>query len=311
MKSCARTAPPRTTRATGRGLRPGRRPASRIGALESRVGADSVVDYSAVDTRYVAMNRFRVQEKNFSKPEGADAKFEKRWAERPSRLATMDGFRWFALFRRVTLSGEPLDQEAHDDFNYTSMTLWEDKDTFQVWREGDAFKEAHGGGNIGGILEMLISSAQTLKGKPKLLLASAQRTTSNPVAPADLPKMTGGWRSIEADGVNILAPECFLSMDDYVVAPGQEGAFLQAAGAKIEGAKGAEGFMFGTVLNAENEKDEEKKRVFSLATVWADQSAYEAAPPAREEAGGLPGTSAAPLARHFEGKLVLTTEKGA
>lgn len=257
------------------------------------------------------MNRFRVQEKNFSKPEGADAKFEKRWAERPSRLATMDGFRWFALFRRVTLSGEPLDQEAHDDFNYTSMTLWEDKDTFQVWREGDAFKEAHGGGNIGGILEMLISSAQTLKGKPKLLLASAQRTTSNPVAPADLPKMTGGWRSIEADGVNILAPECFLSMDDYVVAPGQEGAFLQAAGAKIEGAKGAEGFMFGTVLNAENEKDEEKKRVFSLATVWADQSAYEAAPPAREEAGGLPGTSAAPLARHFEGKLVLTTEKGA
>ena len=44
--------------------------------------------------RYVASNRFRVQE-------GKGAAFEKRWAERPSRLAKLDGFRYFTLMRRV------------------------------------------------------------------------------------------------------------------------------------------------------------------------------------------------------------------
>lgn len=34
------------------------------------------------------------------------AKFEKRWADRSSRLASLDGFRYFHLMRRVALDDE-------------------------------------------------------------------------------------------------------------------------------------------------------------------------------------------------------------
>ena len=44
--------------------------------------------------RYVATNRFAVRK-------GQQAKFEKRWATRKSRLATLPGFQYFHLMRRA------------------------------------------------------------------------------------------------------------------------------------------------------------------------------------------------------------------
>ena len=44
--------------------------------------------------RYVATNRFRVKE-------GREAAFEKRWADRQSRLGLLDGFRFFCMMRRI------------------------------------------------------------------------------------------------------------------------------------------------------------------------------------------------------------------
>ena len=37
---------------------------------------------------------------------GREAKFEKRWADRSSRLASLDGFKYFHLMRRVALEDE-------------------------------------------------------------------------------------------------------------------------------------------------------------------------------------------------------------
>ena len=55
----------------------------------------TVVTTDMVKTeRYIAMNRFKVKQ-------GAGAKFEQRWATRKSRLAVLDGFRFFTLLRRV------------------------------------------------------------------------------------------------------------------------------------------------------------------------------------------------------------------
>jgi hypothetical protein len=49
--------------------------------------------------RYVATNRFAVRQNKA-------AKFEKRWATRKSRLATLQGFKYFHLMRRVTIDEE-------------------------------------------------------------------------------------------------------------------------------------------------------------------------------------------------------------
>jgi heme-degrading monooxygenase HmoA len=40
---------------------------------------------------------------------GREAAFEKRWADRESRLGTLDGFRYFCIMRRVD------DDDAADD----------------------------------------------------------------------------------------------------------------------------------------------------------------------------------------------------
>lgn len=80
---------------------------------------------------FVSMNRFTVAE-------GREAEFEQRWANRESKLQDLPGFRFFQLMRR--------DQTPDDGVNYISMAAWDNREAFDNWRNGDAFKKAHGGG---------------------------------------------------------------------------------------------------------------------------------------------------------------------
>lgn len=85
---------------------------------------------------YLASNRFKVRE-------GKIAAFDKRWTDRKSRLAELNGFKFFCLLRRVEEFGIKYD-EKNDKYNYLSFTIWENKENFNEWRTGEAFKEAHG-----------------------------------------------------------------------------------------------------------------------------------------------------------------------
>ena len=62
----------------------------------------------------MACNRFRVKS-------GAGPRFEKRWANRKSRLAELDGFRFFTLMRRV--GAEAGEAYTGDDPNYVYVRL--------------------------------------------------------------------------------------------------------------------------------------------------------------------------------------------
>lgn len=79
--------------------------------------------------RYIATNRFKVRK-------NAGAKFEKRWADRKSRLAELAGFRFFTLLKRVDAFDSDYSAEG-DSGNYISFTIWENKDNFDAWRTGD------------------------------------------------------------------------------------------------------------------------------------------------------------------------------
>lgn len=79
--------------------------------------------------RYIATNRFKVRK-------NAGAKFEKRWADRKSRLAELAGFRFFTLLKRVDAFDSDYTAEG-DSGNYISLTIWENKDNFDAWRTGD------------------------------------------------------------------------------------------------------------------------------------------------------------------------------
>jgi hypothetical protein len=77
--------------------------AGEVGSLKLAVGQIPA-------ERYIATNRFKVKK-------GAEAKFEKRWAERKSRLAELDGFQFFTIMRRVTL-------EVHENqFQFKSTAV--------------------------------------------------------------------------------------------------------------------------------------------------------------------------------------------
>ena len=166
--------------------------------------------------RYVATNRFRVKD-------GREAAFEKRWADRKSRLGLLDGFRFFCMLRRLPADeGKPA---PADDINYISCTVWENFDAFDAWKTGDAFKEAHGGGTIGGIADMLVATAMNTKGKPKAAMWEGVLPVSMP--PASASDTPVAWRDVSADGKSMLDGECFVAMNRFSVAEGMSDAFEQ------------------------------------------------------------------------------------
>jgi len=109
--------------------------------------------------RYIAMNRFQVRE-------GQEPRFEQRWATRKSTLLELEGFHWFALLQRVPPSGDN-PAPYSDDYSYVSFTIWGNKKNFNSWRNGVAFKEAHGGNSPFDFFKMVINGFMTSKGPPK------------------------------------------------------------------------------------------------------------------------------------------------
>jgi heme-degrading monooxygenase HmoA len=93
---------------------------------ESLEGNTALSEDSLKPQRYIASNRFKVRK-------DAGPKFEKRWADRKSRLADLDGFRFFTLLKRVQEDGSEF---TSDLGNYVSFTVWENKENFNSWRSG-------------------------------------------------------------------------------------------------------------------------------------------------------------------------------
>ena len=267
--------------------------------------------------RYVATNRFRVKE-------GREAAFEKRWADRQSRLGLLDGFRFFCMMRRV-----PGEEPAEDDVNYISCTVWDDFSNFDVWKRGDAFKEAHGGGTIGGIASMLVATARNTKGKPKPAMWEGLLPVSGTAAPeASAP---GGWRAVEADGSTTLEAEAFIAMNRFSVTPGGEAAFEARFAARESKLATFDGFKAFTLLRRDGSDPD--GFTHSTWSVWRDRAAFEvwrgseqragkpgppaaSAPASGKPAGGAPAGGKPPFVRKpvpsfYEGFLVLESAKGA
>jgi heme-degrading monooxygenase HmoA len=90
---------------------------------------------------FVACNQFYV-------PMEHAAAFEQRWATRESKLQDCDGFVAFTMMRR---DGQqkghgtvPMDESEP---TYVSTTIWKDRASFDKWRIGSTFSQAHGSGS--------------------------------------------------------------------------------------------------------------------------------------------------------------------
>lgn len=290
--------------------------AAEVASGVSRLAAD----------RYVATNNFQVRP-------GQEAKFEARWANRKSRLANLNGFRYFQLMRRVKLRDEQPDYE--DDFSYRSFTIWEDKAAFDEWRSGDAFKEAHGGTSIGAFLGAMISSLRVLKGPPRPIFYDGLLHLST--KPTELPETEGGWRVLQADGETLLPAEAFVACNEFAVIRGQEEAFEQQWAKRESQLSELPGFVCFSMLRRDfgtkghgGGGDGNDDVNYSSVTVWKDKASFmkwleskqfsnahkgagsggsggeqsSAAPPA-------PKWSRPPRPAYYEAMLVLTSPDGA
>ena len=196
--------------------------------------------------RYVATNRFAVRRDQ-------QAKFEKRWATRKSKLAVLDGFRYFHLMRRVTLNDDGTasyaagesDEEAQE--NYVSFTIWDKKSDFSAWRSGEAFKEAHGGTSIAAFLSTMMNSALVLRGAPRPAFYDGLMPV---VGTLEATPTVDGWRDVQADGLTTLPAECFVELVKYFVPSDADAAadFEQAYGTQKTNAKDVEGFVTRILL---------------------------------------------------------------
>ncbi|KAJ1624407.1 hypothetical protein T492DRAFT_598760 [Pavlovales sp. CCMP2436] len=221
--------------------------------------------------RYVASNQFAVRV-------GSEAKFEARWANRKSRLATLQGFRYFNLMRRVSLDDSELDA-ADDEPGYVSLTIWETKEDFNTWRTGDAFKEAHGGTSIGAFLSAMVSSLRVLKGAPRPVFFDGLMQLST--VPTTLPETKGGWRVVEADGTNKLPAEAFVACNRFAVLPGMEAQFEKRWSSRESKLDDLDGFISFSMLRRDfgnkghGGAPAGAEFNYQSCTVWRDRAAFQ------------------------------------
>jgi len=290
--------------------------------------------------RYVATNRFAVRQ-------GKAAKFEQRWATRKSRLATLDGFKYFHLMRRVLLNddGTTTYDEGTDDEsaqgNMVSFTIWEKKSDFSTWRTGEAFKEAHGGTSIGAFVSTMVNSALVLRGAPRPAFYDGLLIQS--VVPESVPETVDGWRNVPADGVHTLPTECFIACNQFYVPKENAAAFEQRWASRESKLKECEGFVAFTMLRRDGQAKghgtvelDASEPTYVSTTIWKDRASFEAwkngyafqqvhgAAANKKQKEGDDGKADAPSAPplqplwsrppkpvFYEGVLVLSSEQGA
>ncbi len=283
--------------------------------IMSEVGTAVLSEGQLAAQRYVASNRFRLQ-----KNKGPT--FEKRWAERKSRLANLDGFRFFTLMRRVEgpgagAGGPPAAASAEEEYDYVSLTIWEEFKNFDEWRTGEAFKEAHGGGTIFGFAEMLISSLMVLKGGPKPAFYDGLLPVVKPPPEGTPWKAVGGWRDVPANGVDPLDADVFVAMNRFKVLEGKEEAFEKRWAERESKLEGMDGFLTFLLLRRDALKAEDGFN-YSTLTVWRNRDAFDAwrASSANAKAHAKsedaePMFDGAPSPVMYEGVLALLSDKGA
>lgn len=277
--------------------------------------------------RYYASNRFTVRK-------GKAAKFEKRWATRKSRLASLPGFRYFNLMRRVQLDDEA--PPPIDNFDYVSLTIWQGKRDFNAWRKGDAFKEAHGGTSVGAFMKAMISSLRVLKSPPRPAFYDGLLQLSS--TPENVPETVDGWRKVDADGTTLLPAESFVACNQFYVSEADAAAFERRWAGRKSSLSELDGFVSFALLRRDGKAKghgttpvDEAEPTYMSCTVWRDRAAFqgwrdgqafksahgqksessgeekEASPPTRPK----PLWSKPPVPVFYEGVLVISSEEGA
>jgi len=190
-------------------------------------------------------------------------------ADRKSRLAKLDGFRFFTLLKRVEADGVKYDDELG---NYISLTIWQDKKNFDDWRNGDAFKEAHGGGGITDFIQLLSTALFILKGSPKpafydgLLVKKGSHNLDY--------FNDSGWRQIAADGKNFLPVDVFVIQKRIKIDDNKIQEFEDNLRTKDDTFVGSDGYAGSLFMRRDAVKADDSYNYIEMS-IWRNKAAYD------------------------------------
>jgi len=265
---------------------------------EAILGNTALVDGALNRQRYIATNRFKVRPNN-------GPKFEKRWADRKSRLAQLDGFRFFTLLRRVDDNGNTY--ESKDDLgNYISFTIWEDKKHFDEWRTGEAFKEAHGGGGITDFIQLLSTALFILNGAPKPAFYDGLLPVINDKIEFE---SEGGWRKIPADGKNYLPVDLFVTQNKLSIPDNKVAEYEKYIQSKDNKYSGFDGFIGSIIMRRDATKADDSYNYIETA-LWKNKSSYDNYKTTATPINGNSFLSPDSKPATYEGKLALSSKEG-
>lgn len=257
--------------------------------------------------RYIASNRFNVRP-------GKETIFEARWANRKSRLAKLDGFRFFTLMKKIQA------EEEDTTPNYVSFTIWENKDNFDAWRTGEAFKEAHGGGSIMDFMQLIGTALFILKGKPRPAFFDAVLPISSGMTNADLgiAPNENGWRDVAADGKTDLPADVIVAQDRFSVRDDCKAAFEKVWQERESKLKDFPGF-FGFFMQRRDASVADDGVNYIASSMWQSKAHFDAFKATMlqqaKENGAAPSKTmellnSPPKIILYEGKLALLSSKG-
>lgn len=185
--------------------------------------------------------------------------------------------------RRVNLESGDYDEGSDDvsaQGNYVSFTIWEKKSDFSAWRQGDAFKEAHGGTSIGAFLSTMINSAFVLRGPPRPAFYDGLLVQS--IKPENIPTTVDGWRQVNADGVTTLPTECFVACNQFFVPPSNAAAFEQRWANRESKLQECDGFVSFSMLRRDGQAKghgtvevDQSEPTYVSTTIWKDKASFE------------------------------------
>ena len=176
------------------------------------------------------------------------------------------------LLKRIEAFGVKYDD---DDVNYVSYTIWENKDNFESWKNGEAFKEAHGGGGIMDFIKLLSTALFILNGGPKPAFYDGLFLESSKM-PSMSAKSLGfegdnGWRSVVADGENFIAPDLFVHVKKFNVLNPVEFEKAYSNKKRINLDEG----LLGTLLQRRDAEKADDKYNYQSIFFFKDVNSYE------------------------------------
>jgi heme-degrading monooxygenase HmoA len=181
----------------------------------------------------------------------------------------------------------------------------------------------------------MISSLRVMKGPPRPVFYDGLMQLS--AAPAQVPETEGGWRVVEADGVNKLPAEAFIACNRFSVLPGMEAAFEKRWASRESKLNECEGFVSFTMLRRDfgNKGHGSDKATpadaefnYQSCTVWKDKASFlrwrdsqnfrsahgsadNGGKPAADAPKPPPMWAAPPKPCFYEGVLTLSCKEGA